>query len=67
MSETTVNAARDEQQRDCERCGRARPTNPERFAVTASDFSDSTAAFEKVLLCGECWQQQRDELRRSLA
>jgi hypothetical protein len=67
MSETTANAANDEQHRDCERCGRDRPTDTERFAITASDFSDSTAAYEKALLCRDCWQNARDELRRSFA
>lgn len=64
---TDTNAARDGQQRNCERCGRDRPTNTERFTVTLSDYSASTAAHDKVLLCRECWQRQRDELRRSLA
>lgn len=67
MAHATTKTQSDEQQRNCERCGRTRPTNTERFTVTLSDFSDSTAAYEKALLCGECWQQVRDELRRSLA
>jgi len=53
--------------RDCERCGRDRPANTKRFTVTASDFTDSTADFEKVLLCAECWRQTRDDLRRGIA
>ena len=55
------------QTRDCDRCGRDRPTNIERFTVTASNFSAGTAAYERVLLCGDCWQNARDELRRSFA
>lgn len=54
-------------ERDCDRCGRARPTNPERFTVTASDFTDATADFERALLCVECWRQYRDDLRRTVA
>ena len=67
MSETSIEATGDEQRRDCDRCGRDRPTNVERFTVTASDFSAGTAAYERVLLCGDCWQNARDELRRSFA
>lgn len=55
------------QTRDCDRCGRDRPTNPERFTVTATDFTDATADFEKALLCGECWRQFRDRIRRCFA
>lgn len=65
-----ANASREqngEQRRNCERCGRSRPTNTERFTVTASDFSDSTVAYEKTLLCGECWRHVRDEIRRCIA
>lgn len=62
-----TNSRGNEQQRDCDRCGRDRPTNTERFTVTASDFSASTAAYERVLLCGDCWQNARDVLRRSFA
>ena len=56
-----------EQTRDCDRCGRDRPADPERFSVTASDFTDSTADFEQALLCGECWRSVRDDLRRCFA
>ena len=34
-----------EQTRDCDRCGRDRPANTERFTVTASDFTGATADF----------------------
>jgi hypothetical protein len=57
----------DKQTRACERCGRDRPTNTERFSVTVSDFTDATADFEKALLCGECWREFRDDLRRCIA
>ena len=67
MSGTTADATDDEQRRDCDRCGRDRPTNTERFTITASDFSASTAAYERVLLCRDCWQNARDDLRRSFA
>jgi hypothetical protein len=56
-----------EQTRECDRCGRDRPTNPERFTIKASDYSDSTVAYEKALLCGECWRHFRDELRGCVA
>jgi hypothetical protein len=52
---------------ECDRCGQKRPANPERFVVTASDFTDSTADYERTLLCGECWRHVRDRLRRSFA
>ena len=52
-----------EHRRDCDSCGRDRPADPERFAVTASDFTDGTADFEKALLCRECWRAFRDGLR----
>ena len=52
---------------DCDRCGRDRPADPERFSITVSDFTDGTAAYMKVLLCVECWRQQRANLRRCLA
>ena len=66
-STNPTSARSDEQTRDCDRCGRDRPTSIERFTVTASDFSAGTAAYERVLLCGDCWQNARDELRRSFA
>ena len=56
-----------EQTRDCDRCGRDRPSSIERFTVTTSDFTDATADYEKTLLCGECWRRFRDELRRYVA
>jgi len=56
-----------EQTRECDRCGRDRPANTKRFTVTASDFTDATADFEKALLCGECWREFRDDLRRCIA
>jgi hypothetical protein len=52
---------------ECDRCGQERPANPERFVVTASDFTDATADYERTLLCGECWRHVRDRLRRSFA
>jgi hypothetical protein len=52
---------------ECDRCGQDRPANPERFVVTASDFSDATADYERALLCGECWRHVHDELRRCFA
>jgi hypothetical protein len=57
----------DGQTRDCDRCGRARPANPERFTITASDFTGATADYERALLCVECWRQYRDDLRRCIA
>lgn len=56
-----------ERARDCDRCGRSRPTSIERFTVTASDFTDATADVEKAFLCGDCWRHIRDELRRCVA
>lgn len=61
---TTATAQNDKKIRTCERCGRERPANTERFAVTASDFTDATADFERALLCEECWRQFRDEIWR---
>lgn len=57
----------DEQIRDCDRCGRPRPMSTKRFSITASDFTAGTADYEQALLCGECWRQERDRLRRSFA
>lgn len=55
------------QTRECDRCGRDRPANTERFTVTASDFTAATADYEQALLCGECWREFRDDLRRCVA
>lgn len=66
MSTYTSNTETD-RRTDCDRCGRDRPADPERFAIVASDFTDGTAAYEKVLLCADCWRQQRDDLRRCVA
>jgi len=52
---------------DCDRCGRDRPANLKRFAIVVSDFTDGTAAYEKILLCKDCWQTTRDDLRRCIA
>ena len=56
-----------EHTRVCDRCGRDRPANTERFTVTASDFTDATADYEEALLCAECWRKFRDDLRRCIA
>lgn len=64
-SSTDAQAA--EQTTDCQRCGRDRPANPERFTITASDFTDATADYEKTLLCRECWERVRGEIRRCVA
>lgn len=53
--------------RDCDRCGRNRPANPRRYTVTASDFTDATADFERAHLCAPCWRHFRDEIRRCFA
>jgi hypothetical protein len=66
--ETTAEQTADHpDERECDRCGRPRPTDPERFTITASDFTDATADFERALLCVECWRQYRDDLRRCVA
>lgn len=53
--------------RDCDRCGRDRPDNPNRFSVKMSDFTDATADYETALLCATCYRHVRDEIRRSFA
>lgn len=60
----TTGEQHDEQTRDCDRCGRDRPASPQRFTITASD---ETGGYERAFLCGECWQEFRDEIRRCLA
>lgn len=66
MSTYTSKHAESDRCTDCDRCGRDRPANPERFAIVASDTTDATIAYEKTLLCRECWQHARDDLRRSI-
>jgi hypothetical protein len=56
-----------EQTRECDRCGRDRPANTERFTVTVSDFTDATADYERAYLCADCWRKFRDDLRRCIA
>lgn len=64
---TEVQADNHKRERDCDRCGRDRPRDSGRFTVTVSDFSESTAAYERAFLCVECWRKFRDHLRRSVA
>lgn len=65
---TITNAGRTAgQTRDCERCGRDRPTDPRRFEVTLSDYADEGGDYDKALLCGECWQHIQDEIRGCFA
>lgn len=52
---------------DCERCDADRPSNPQRFTITVSDFTDATADVEKLFLCRRCWEQERDRVRREFA
>lgn len=49
---------------DCERCGAERPANPQRFTITLSDFTDASAAVEKLFLCRQCWERERERARR---
>jgi len=53
--------------RTCDRCDRPRPSDPERFTVTASDRTDATADYERALLCADCYRRIVDDLRRCLA
>jgi hypothetical protein len=64
---TTIGAKAVDQDRDCDRCGRDRPADPRRFTVTATDQTDRTTDFEKVLLCPHCWRDIREDLRRCFA
>jgi len=64
-TEVTTNDRR--RGRECDRCGRERPADPERLAVTVSDHADSTISYEKVLLCWQCWDHIKGELRRCVA
>jgi hypothetical protein len=51
----------------CDRCGKNRPPNPERFQLVVSDRTDATADYETLYLCVGCWRQQRDDIREVLA
>jgi len=64
---TPSDNGQNERKRDCERCGRDRPRDPDRFTITVSDFSESTVAYERAFLCVDCWRYFRDQLRRSIA
>jgi len=44
----------------CDRCGRTRPTDPERLIITFHDRGGATHADERVFVCGDCWNRLRE-------